>query len=61
MEVLFFVFKNYMIKLSDIIAQYGVDKKELLGLLKECTGKEYSSSTSKIGDSTFEKLKKYLE
>ncbi|SFV63249.1 hypothetical protein MNB_SV-13-1212 [hydrothermal vent metagenome] len=49
-----------MIKLSDIVKDYGVSKEEVLSLLKEHTGKEYSPKTSRIGDSTFEKIKPFL-
>ena len=49
-----------MIKLSDITKDYNVSKEEILKLLKEHTGKEYSPKTSRIGDSTFEKIKPFL-
>ena len=49
-----------MIKISDIVKEYGISKEEILSLLKEHTGKEYSTKTSRIGDSTFEKIKPYL-
>ena len=49
-----------MIKISEIEKEYGVSKANLLDLLKEHTGKEYSPKTSKIGDSIFEKVKPFL-
>lgn len=50
-----------MKKIADIVQEYKLTKQEVLDLLEKVTGKKYSSSTSRIWDSTFEKLKKFLD
>jgi len=49
-----------MIKVSDIEKEYGILREDLLKILKDHTWKEYSFKTSKIWDSTFEKIRPFL-
>jgi len=50
-----------MIKISDIVKDYGISKEKVIELLSEATGKKYSNSTCRIWESTFEKIKPLLE
>ena len=50
-----------MINISEITKKYNISKEEVLKLLKEHTWKEYSKSTSRIWDSTFAKIEKFLK
>ena len=51
---------KYMKKISEIMEEYGISKEELLSLLEKITGKTYSPKTTRIWDSTFEKVKKEI-
>ena len=50
-----------MIKISDIVKDYWISKEKIISLLAEATWKEYSEKTSRIGESTFEKIKPLLK
>ena len=49
-----------MIKISEIEKEFNISKQDMLNLLKEHTGKDYSPKTNKIGDSIFKKVKPFL-
>ena len=50
-----------MIKVSDILRDYKIEKKELLTLLKKHTGKDYSNNFRVIWESTFKKIESDLK
>ena len=50
-----------MKKIAEIVEEYGISKADLFKLLEEKTGKSYSPKTTRIWDSTFEKIKDFLQ
>lgn len=50
-----------MIKVSDILKDYSIDKKDLLDLLKKNTWKEYSENIKVIWESNFQKIESHLK
>ena len=50
-----------MIKIQDILKEYNLSKKDLLSLVEKVTWKKYSGKVTRLWDSTFEKIKPFLE
>ncbi len=50
-----------MKSIKEIVNEYGISRADLFNLLEKKTGKPYSSKTTRIWDSTFNKIKADLE